>query len=451
MQRLPSSRFVASLPLLTGLLLLSCRGVPLQQYHLEPGECVGDPATTCSDAYIEDHRPEYLLGFIELDDLGWAWDRNQGLALFAAIDREVKERDVLMVVFAHGWKHNASSCDNNVACFRDTLSQLHVGERAMAAAEEREERRIIGVYVGWRGLSVKGKIGNTTFYGRKGTAHKVGSGAVTELLVRLEYARRQAHQRDPDSLTRLVIVGHSFGGALIYSATSQLMMERLAAGDVFSGTVRGVGDLVMLVNPAFEAARYQPLHDTLTAKVRLQEYGPDQKPVMAIVTSRADGATLKAFPAGRAFSAKKDDYRPDRRAEQKASNKTAVGHYEPFRTHFLDVNDGTPEPTQRKDNAPGCSCPFKLSGREMTDEDRASEIQKTLKGLREQRRESKGALMSFPTADLRHDNHSPYLPIQMISVDPKIIQDHNDIYQPAFIDFLRNYILLAAGPEESGD
>jgi len=436
--------------------LTSCVG--LEQYHTENRVCEWSgpaPEEKCASAYMESHgrhettedeaHPEYLLGFIELDDLGWAWDRNQGVALLQAIQKEVEKRDVLMVVFVHGWKHNASVCDTNVTCFRETLRQLHETEIVLAQGEGRDPRRIIGVYVGWRGRSAKGGLwANTTFYGRKATAHKVGSGAVTELLVRLKHIRDEK-QNERGSTTRLVIVGHSFGGALVYSATSQLMMERLAIAGAFSASsgeveeVRGLGDLVMLVNPAFEAARYQPLHETLTSEMA---YSENQRPIMAIVTSRADDATGKAFPLGRFFTALTDDYRPDGSKEQRASNRAAVGHYEPFRTHFLDVNENTPEPHPRKDKVNGCECPYDFRAQSL------ETIQGTVKSLRAGRKMSNGSVVEFPTANLRHDKFSPYTPIQMISVDPKIIQDHNDIYQPAFIDFLRYYILLAEEPYE---
>ncbi len=431
--------------------------IPPTQYRTEPIVCSGDPETTCAAAFLEDH-PEYLLGFVEFDDLGWAWTREQGRVLIEAIQRQVDERDVLMVVFAHGWKHRAWTCDNNVTCFRQTLSSLHDTEVALADRDRRPPRKIIGVYVGWRGLSSRGRLlTQTTFFGRKKTAHQVGSGAITELFVRLAQIRSQKHasirrlqreseergepERPVDSNTRLVIVGHSFGGALVFSATSQLMMERLAVGNVLPGPVRGLGDLVVLVNPAFEAARYQPLHASATGSE--QSFGSDQKPVMAIITSRGDSATGKAFPLGRFFSARLDDYRRDAMGdEQRQANRAAIGHFEPYRTHFLDTNTNTPKPKAKGDSASECACPYSFPSTQ-------AGMPEALSRLVSEREATNGATMTFPTATLRHDKYSPFTPLQVISVDEKIITSHNDIYQPAFIDFLRYYIMLSAGPGAS--
>ena len=254
--------------LLAGLALVAC--VPLDPYHTgpTPRECGDRPEGDCLTTFVEKHE-EYLLGFVEFDDLGWAWNREQGRVLFREI-RKV-ERDVLMVLFAHGWKHNADSCDTNVTCFREALRGLHAAETALYGENARQ---IVGVYVGWRGDSAKGSVPKQlSFFDRKATAHKVGSGSLTELIVRLKEERTM---RGGNS--RLVIVGHSFGGAAIFSATSQLIMDRLATADERGGAVRGLGDLVVLVNPAFEAARYQPLHETLNEKTVGSDAGqPDDQ------------------------------------------------------------------------------------------------------------------------------------------------------------------------------
>ncbi len=444
-------RSVVLVAFLAGVGLTSCVAPTL--YHDQTKLCSGDPQSECARAAVEDHE-EYLLGFVEFDDLGWAWERGQGEVLLRTLLAE--QRELLMVVFAHGWKHNASTCDTNVTCFRETLRRLYETEKKLAAANQRAERRIVGVYVGWRGLSSRGGLlKQTTFYGRKGTAHQVGSGAVTELLVRLAEVRQRKHEAavksGQESSTRLVIVGHSFGGALIYSATSQLMMERLVVADERGGQVRGLGDLVVLVNPAFEAARYQPLHATVNEKTTA-EFTSDQDPVFAIFTSTGDTATGRLFPLGRFFSAKFDDYRTDgERRRQKLSNRAAVGHFEPFRTHFLETNDDTPAAEKVADaRTAACGCPFLTTAGA-----RAMALRddwQILERLREERETSGGVRMTFPTASLVYeqgpstqnlDKRSPFSPIQVISVDNEIITGHNDIYRPAFIDFLRFYIMLS--------
>ncbi len=416
-------------------------GLPVVQHHTDPTPGCHPEDEECSRAFIEE-RDEYLLGFVEFDDLGWAHDRRQQAALVERIEREIEQRDVLMLVFAHGWKHDSRTCDSNVTCFRTILRQLYETEQALAP--KGEARRIIGIYVGWRGTSWDNRLlKQLTFYGRKATAQKVGSGAVTELLVRLKQLRQQ--RRDlvsGPSTTRLVIVGHSFGGALIFSATSQLIMERMAIADLSADDRRvdGFGDLVVLVNPAFEAARYQPIH----AALEDGDFVADQNPIFVVVTSRGDTATKNLFPRGRAISIQFDDYPQGERGRfQKRASKHAVGHFDEFRTHSLETYD-TPEPDpQDKSKVALCQCPFLLTG-EPTPPDLVSDNAAALRS-HDWRSDPE---FTFPSSKLVWDDLlPPNAPVMVISVHPSIVPNHVDIYQPAFVDFLR-HLIIAAGEEQ---
>ena len=81
---------------------------------------------------------EYYLSVVEFDDQGWFADRRQMealLALLKKIEQDNKEKQtnnhVLIYVYAHGWKHNASACDNNVVCFSRLLERTDLMERFM--------------------------------------------------------------------------------------------------------------------------------------------------------------------------------------------------------------------------------------------------------------------------------------------------------------------------------
>ena len=52
-----------------------------------------------------------------------------------------------------------------------------------------QTRKIVGVYIGWRGRSIDlSGLDNITYWDRKAVAEQVGKGGVTELLLRLERA-----------------------------------------------------------------------------------------------------------------------------------------------------------------------------------------------------------------------------------------------------------------------
>jgi len=130
----------------------------------------------------------------------------------------------------------------------------------------------------------------------------VGHLGVTELLLKLEEIANVKNSLSPPIKSRLVVVGHSFGGAVVYSATTQILASRFVdsrAGKGYVDTAKGFGDLVVLLNPAFEALSYAPSYDLAQARC---SYFDNQVPRLVILTSETDYATKLAFPAGQAFS-----------------------------------------------------------------------------------------------------------------------------------------------------
>jgi hypothetical protein len=78
-----------------------------------------------------------------------------------------------------------------LVCFRRLLG-------GFAEQEGSAGRPVYGVYVGWRGLSVRAPVvKELTFWSRKETAHRVGSGDVVEFLATLEALHRQEREESP--------------------------------------------------------------------------------------------------------------------------------------------------------------------------------------------------------------------------------------------------------------
>src|ERR1700679_2247603 len=97
-------------------------------------EC--DPSqagASCTNPVIE-VTPDYKLGFVEFDDQGWFWDTRQKKAVEEMIKTEAGigqtnvAQGIVMVVFAHGWKNNAATNNDNVEMFRKILNQLGAAE-----------------------------------------------------------------------------------------------------------------------------------------------------------------------------------------------------------------------------------------------------------------------------------------------------------------------------------
>tara|TARA_R110002073_G_scaffold286902_2_gene451597 strand:+ start:1600 stop:2931 length:1332 start_codon:yes stop_codon:yes gene_type:complete len=422
--------------ILSVLLLSACAAN--RQYHTLYEPChTATPLVDCKASAIVDIRnpddpdENYSLAFIEFDDQGQLHDRKQLMHLTDELYPKAAEDNLLIVVFVHGWQHNAQPDDSYLVNFHKTLRKLSKHEAKAARADKRKKRQIVGVYLGWRGLSLNIPfISTTTFWERKNTAHKVGRGGVAEVLSKLEELRNVKISIDetiPLSRTRLVIIGHSFGGAVVYTALSQILMDRFVQTKGPVGTssdARGFGDLVVLINPAFEATDF--LNLSLMANER-GRYFATQLPVLAVMTSESDWATKYAFWAGRLVSTLFNTYKDisyinkATAAEQIISegeaNRTAIGHFTPIKTHYLKHK---PEQKEESD---------------------MSVYQRVQAGWDA---DAPDTNIEFNDSILHHLNnsisHNPYL---VIKVDKRIIPNHGDIFNDAVEDFIRNFILLS--------
>lgn len=269
------------------------------QYHTTYEECDtsygNDPCgRNALEKFADPKEPknDYLLGFIEFDEQGKLFDRQQmyqvlnGLKEYAESPSE-RSKNVVILTYIHGWMHNAEFDDSDVNHFRFILKGISELEYRAAERKHRTPRKVAGIYIGWRGRSLEAPlIKYGTFWERKNTAHEVGYGGVTEILSRLEELRHPKPIDESEAKTRLVIIGHSFGGAVVYSALSEVFMQRFVATkespEKKCSNVNGLADLVVLINPAFEAMRFATLSDMANDVSR---YCKEQLPVLAILTS----------------------------------------------------------------------------------------------------------------------------------------------------------------------
>lgn len=431
--------------------------------------------TLCADhAVIHRHYThrnntnDYYTAFVEFDDQGWFWDRRQMESLLRLLYKEKKKnKDVIMIVYAHGWKHNASACDNNVICFQRLLERFDLLEREAARIEadktgnrkKNTARTIVGVYVGWRGKSISVPLlKETTFWSRKSTASRVGVGGVTILLSELNRFRDYANPEREKSGAQLIITGHSFGGMVIYSALSNLLIDRATNNDgnkIDYDVAKSFGDLVVLVNPAFEGSLYEPLHHIATNRC----YPEEQRPILLIVTSEADDATKKAFPIGRWLNTifQRKSTAKDSNGEQYKSIINTVGHLDRYRTHKLVLKDPKKDRKIRADDK-GCGCKWlgEIGGFDTTGSAKYIEyISKktvTVGGDNPAKmgnlRQAEEEVTQFEYGDnlilkqeKTNSEYSPNHPYLVVQASKEIIGDHNAIYDEDFIDFLQKFYI----------
>jgi pimeloyl-ACP methyl ester carboxylesterase len=277
----------------------------------------------------------YELAIVEFDDQGRCYDRAQMDAVAERLEALAPDKppvageDVILVVFVHGWQHNARSDDDNLTAFRALLNET-VGYEKKATAPGAKPRPVLGVFVGWRGLSDYGLgdvVADATFWGRQAAGQRVAVGSVRELFGRLRHYRNRQEKRGGNPL--LVIVGHSFGGMIVFSALAQSLIQ--AASAPVGEVTPEFADLVLLVNPAIEAARYIPIYDLVTSAA-FKARTTKQLPVFICAQADNDIPVGMVFPLGNAGHAITEATIGDL---EKWCVRHALGFVPSFRTHSI--------------------------------------------------------------------------------------------------------------------
>lgn len=449
----PSTTISLFAGIVAAALALTACVTPEQYRTVYPEPCISNtpsPTPECETHALQQfpsgNGGRYLLGFIEFDDQGQLWDRKQMHDVVSRLAVEAGTRELLMVVFVHGWTHSAAPGDSNIATFRQALADLSDAETQLAKLTGAPPRQVAGVYLGWRGGSVSVPyVENLTFWERKSTAQKVGHGGVTEVLSRLEVIKQSKDSTmQGKSRTRLVVVGHSFGGAVVHTALAQLLESRFVETTGPAGVqsdVAGFGNLVVLINPAFEANLFSPLSDMAAER---GTYFEPQLPAVLVLTSEADWATRYAFPVGRRLStffereATRERWNAVTRSketiDEEDSNVTAVGHFKPYRTHRL--------------------YPVGLRKRaEIKSLSAADSVQLFLRSAVGWMNDRPGSKIQFGEVMLERTaasaGRNPYL---VTYVDERLITGHNDIDDPRIIEFVKQLILISSqSPEQTNE
>lgn len=444
-------------------------------------------------SYSKEEHTDYDLLVAEYDDQGWIQGSSNMqrsgkdkptedhldafLKQLQGIYDENQRNGLSVVLYVHGWHHNARPDDDNVVSFRKFLGEIAAAGRARKLREDKPylsasgarryaddpsgapHRRVVGIYVGWAGESMGNIWGLThlTFWERKNTAEAVSQGSVRELFDRLDHLRdcgrtglpwqevhRRANLKKPEELYKfgnrnvfLMTIGHSFGGLVAYRGTSSEFIGSAVRASI-EDYVSRIGDLVFIVNPAFEGARYEPL---FVAGQRIDDLKPDQLPTLVIATSEADLATKWAFPAARSintiFEAKPGH-------EYDAVVK-AVGHNPRYRTHKLSRCDSANDkqcistcslPDMRDKSAAELKHPASLGDIVQTETRNVQQLIKT--GMKEKTIYLCGELKLERTEVADVPNNNPFWSVYTTG---DIMDGHNDIFNPRFVTFSRQVYL----------
>ena len=384
--------------------------------------CKYEAPETCEQAFYQVYE-NFDLAFAEYSERGNAFNRNHVAQVLDKIEAvaDASSDGVILVTFIHGWKHDAHPNDSNLESFRHALQRAATEVPVIAGGS----RRLIGLFIGWRGASSRFEgIDTVSFWDRKAVAEEVGSGSVTELLLNLD----QIDYLNPNNV--LVVVGHSFGGAITVSALTDVLMQRIVqvreSHEYQNGgrpPIRGVGDLILILNPAIEAN--QAL--LLVEAARGHHYSEFQSPLFVSLSTDADWATHYTFPLGQVIGLVnwrqtdlERDYYYDRETGEELVMKeehldtTTVGNFAPFLTHRLKYDSQTViqmQPCAQE----GVSCvPMGLT-----------------------------SLGGHPAIKQIPENY----PLYFIKTDDSVMAGHSDIFNPVVTSFVISLLEETVGAE----
>ena len=367
-------------------------GEPIEVDAQNPSkDCSASSSTTDARAHsIEDYK-DYWAGFVEFDDEGWLYDPQgqptQMQVVQARLRGELNDgrydnTDFLVVAFVHGWHHNAHDTDCNVHEFRAMLKVANERYAAEAAKNPKmHPRRLVGVYAGWRGESIDiDRVNVTTVLDRRNAAERVAKGDVRELFAQLRKLQiGETQKTDPAGgpmradRMRTVVIGHSFGGLIAFHGMSPPVLNELTltkpdadlgcrptvyrppAVQMQNGvriakdetqaaekekTAPVFPDMLILINPAFEATRFESLHALMRPSGNC-EYQED-RPKVVVVTADNDRATGSIFHAGRKILTLLEAYpregnSGDDVSRERDANTHAIGFTQRYQTHRLCV------------------------------------------------------------------------------------------------------------------
>ncbi len=384
---------------------------------------------------------------IQSDDQGSLWDTSQAQRVLDRVQSLSQAQNTLVVLFIHGWHHDAASGDANLVDFRQALAAL---DQQISTPQRQSLRsratgspgsRVVGIYVGWRGRSLPGPLDYLTFWGRKPAAERVGEGDVAEFIERLQRlylrANAAAMSRPGSPNVGLVTIGHSFGGQVLWKSLerqleiplaeraprlSNSLAPQASAQDDVRVPIDSLGDLNILLNPALEAYQFARV-DALYRQLR---YPASQTPQVVVFSADNDSARSFWFPAARAVSwFVRPTLRPDNGGYQGQLYGKALGDLERQLTHEL---------TRQRGDADS------LSQASYADEQALLAYDFTAPT-------SFGGIRLSPRAstDPQAAGRIPYSPVLVVESRDRIIDGHNGIFQDGLREFLTKYVAFIEG------
>jgi len=281
---------------------------------------------------FQPNEASYQLAVIRFEDSGEASDlRELSLALECIELARDTPNGAVVLVFIHGWHHNASwdidtdTGDEHFAAFRQVLKALTLREAERYDETGARGRRIVGVYIGWNGdppgslLPSLGVLAHASFWNRSRTAETIGNGADFRDTLAKVFTATKAPDQGIATESPLILIGHSMGALILESAFLALLVDPAhpLAFDMPAGRsnprpveVLREGrpilfpDVVLALNSAADSSIFRQIRDELalrgiekTIRASFGRNRPNYAPPLLIsATSVADNDTGRIWP-----------------------------------------------------------------------------------------------------------------------------------------------------------
>jgi hypothetical protein len=232
-----------------------------------------------------------------------------------------------VIVFVHGWRHDASIGDQNVADLRHYAAHAarFLAVRCQFEKDHNLEQmhcdtRVTAIYVGWRGARVNERamrgfplygLGSfiaevaswPTLFDRKPVSEQIAPAALSALRAierQISTTDSDANPRPNSPHNKMIVFGHSLGGNLLATSLQDDLIKAVRLHKPGDAVPPVLGNLVVLINPASEAEKWTGLQREVWSRIAFRAdanthkdqilqghvyFPPEQKPVVVSVTS----------------------------------------------------------------------------------------------------------------------------------------------------------------------
>jgi hypothetical protein len=153
----------------------------------------------------------------------------------------------------------------------------------------------IGVYFGWRGeITSFPVVRQFTFFSRKAAAERLASNFdCYDAIAAISQAARESHGA---SQQYTVLIGHSFGGLVVERAVAHAINAEMHGHATADRSLPA--DLILMVNPASDSILTRQMIAALYSR-----HTEKSRPFLVSLTSTGDAATGTAFPLSTSLAA----------------------------------------------------------------------------------------------------------------------------------------------------